>query len=118
MIDKKNKILIVDDTKAFVVLLKYYCQQAGYEVIETYNGNDALNILKIENIDLMLLDVNMPDMDGFAVAENVRQNDKTALPEIEYCNKALESGANDFLTKPVNKVHLIEKIKRLLKIKE
>jgi len=126
MIDKKNKILIVDDTKAFVVLLKYYCQQAGYEVIETYNGNDALNVLKIENIDLMLLDVNMPDMDGFAVAENVRQNDKTKfLPIImvtalsEVCDriKAIDIGVDDFLTKPVDELLLISKIKSLLKVK-
>ena len=126
MTNMKNKILIVDDTKPIVILLKHYCQRAGYEVIEAYNGYDALKILKTEKIDLMLLDVKMPDIDGFTVAKNVRENDKTrflpivmitALSEIDDRIKAFDIGVDDFLTKPVDELLLVTKIKSLLKVK-
>jgi len=121
----KNKVLVVDDDKNIVLLLRHYLRQLDCEVFESHNGFDALNKLTKEDIDLMLLDVQMPGMDGYVVTDKVRRDERikslpiiiiTALPEIEYCNEALESGANDFLTKPIDEELLIKKVKRFLDI--
>jgi two-component system, sensor histidine kinase and response regulator len=122
----KNKILIVDDTKHVVVLLKHYCSRAGYDTIEASDGKEA--ILKIYNQkpDLVLLDAMMPEMSGFEVLKLLRNNVKTkflpvimvtALSELEDRVAALDAGVDDFLTKPVDSLLLITKIKSLLKAK-
>ncbi len=126
MSEKKNKILVVDDTKHVVVLLKHYCQKAGYLVSEAFNGPDALEKLKEDKPDIILLDVMMPGMDGFTVAEHIRNDENTkfipiimvtALSELEDRVKALSLGVDDFLTKPVDELLLITKIRSLLKAK-
>lgn len=126
MTNTKNKILIVDDTKPIVVLLKRYCERADYETIEAYNGYEALKLLKTEKIDLILLDVNMPGIDGFAVAKSVKESERTrfipiimvtALSEINDRIKAFDIGVDDFLTKPINELLLVTKIRSLLKVK-
>jgi signal transduction histidine kinase len=127
MSEKKNKVLIVDDTKHVVVLLKHYCQKAGYVVYEAFNGKEALDRLKEDKPDIILLDVMMPGIDGFTVAQSIRENEDTkfmpiimvtALSELEDRVKALNIGVDDFLTKPVDELLLITKIKSLLKAKE
>jgi len=127
MSDKQNKVLIVDDTKHVVVLLKHYCQKAGYGVTEAYSGKEALDRLKEDKFDIVLLDVMMPGIDGFAVAKAIREDEKTkfmpiimvtALSELDDRVKALNIGVDDFLTKPVDEILLITKIKSLLKAKE
>lgn len=126
MQEKKNKILIVDDTKHVVVLLKHYCQKAGYIVSEAYGGKEALEKLKDDKPDIILLDVMMPGIDGFTVAQKIRENDDTkfmpiimvtALSELDDRVKALNFGVDDFLTKPVDELLLITKVRSLLKAK-
>ena len=126
MQDKKGKVLIVDDTKHVVVLLKHYCQKAGYIVIESFDGEDALEKVKSEKPDIILLDIMMPGLDGFSVAQKLRENDDTkfipiimitALSELSDRVKALDIGVDDYLTKPVDEVLLITKIRSLLKAK-
>jgi CheY-like chemotaxis protein len=123
---KKRKILIVDDTKHVVVLLKHFCSKAGYATIEAYEGKEALKKVNDENPDLMLLDAMMPEMSGFEVCQTLRNNEKTkllpiimvtALSEIDDRIKALNIGVDDFISKPVDELLLITKIKSLLQAK-
>lgn len=110
-----QKILIVDDEKDIVELLEYNLRRVGYKIITAFNGKDALNKL-IENPDLVILDVMMPQMNGYELCSYIRQSDKYKhLPVIFLTAKTSETdeiyglnlGANDFIQKPVsiNKLH-------------
>ena len=102
-------VLIVDDQALNRILLSKMLEQEGYKISVAYNGLDALNVLKREPIDVVLLDVLMPVMDGFEAAEKIKQQySEVYLPIIfitsledqasfEHC---LEVGGDDFIHKP------------------
>jgi len=125
--DRATKILIVDDTAHVISLLKHYVRKGGYEVIEASDGKEAMDKVKRELPDLILLDAMMPGIDGFDVCQQIRSDDKTrfipiimitALNAISDKVKALESGVDDFLTKPVDETILIAKVRSLLRAKQ
>jgi CheY-like chemotaxis protein len=108
MITKKSRILCVDDEPANLKLLEAALIPRGYEVIKAKNGEEALERIKGQEIDLILLDVMMPKIDGFEVCKKIKENPLTqlipvvmvtALADKESRIKGLEKGANDFLTK-------------------
>lgn len=100
------RILICDDQKDIVSALKIYLAPEGYEILEAYNGRQAVDIVSHEDIHLVLLDIMMPVMDGIAATEQIRKVSNvpiiflTAKAESEDMIKGLNAGADDYITKP------------------
>jgi putative two-component system response regulator len=123
----KPVILVVDDQLQNIELLEAQLVPQGYEIVRAINGKDALTIISGNEIDLMLLDIMMPGMDGFEVTRRVRQDKKTrllpiilvtALRETEDRIKGIEAGCDDFISKPVDKMELLARVRSLLKVKD
>jgi putative two-component system response regulator len=119
-------ILVVDDQPQNIELLEAYLAPPGYEVVKAANGEEALEKLSGDRIDLILLDVMMPGMDGFEVTRRIRRDEKnrllpivliTALRETEDRVKGIEAGCDDFISKPVDKIELLARVSSLLKVK-
>ena len=121
------KVLVVDDEARTLRLMEAMLVSAGYSVILAENGREAITKALMSSPDVILLDVMMPGMDGFEVASKLRANERTkdipivmvtALGEVKHRVKALESGADDFLTKPVDKTELLTRVKTLVEKSE
>jgi class 3 adenylate cyclase/CheY-like chemotaxis protein len=121
-----NRILVVDDSPLNVKLLHDILATRGYVVTSAASGHDALDAIAREPPDLVLLDVLMPGMSGFEVCGRIRANARTALlpvvmvtalHAVEDRIAGLEAGADDFLTKPFNKLELLARVRSLLRIK-
>ncbi len=104
-----SKILVVDDEVKACELLKRFLEMKGYEVIMAHNGEDAIEKVKNEKPDAMLLDIRMPGMDGTEVLKRVREFDKdvgiimvTAVKDEKTGKEALKSGADEYITKPID----------------
>ena len=117
------KILIVDDTLSSRILLGDLLELNGYTVLSAASGQDALNILKTEAPDLILLDVLMPEMNGYQVCRKIRENPAmqtrpiimmTGLDPAEEMAKGREAGATDIIVKPIHLANLLERLKSLL----
>lgn len=113
------KILIVDDVMSNVLLLKVLLTNEKFAIATASNGRQALEQVEKENPDLVLLDVMMPDMSGFEVAQHLKSNPKTADIPIIFLTalnstadivKGFQVGANDFISKPFNKEELIIRV--------
>ncbi|HUS96738.1 MAG TPA: PleD family two-component system response regulator [Hyphomicrobiaceae bacterium] len=120
------KVLVVDDILANVKLLEARLQAEYFEVLPAYNGEEALEICARERIDVVLLDVMMPGMDGFEVCKRIKSNPATqdlpvimvtALDQPSDKLQGLDAGADDFLTKPVDDIALITRVKNLARLK-
>lgn len=119
-------ILVVDDLDPNVRLLEAKLLSEYYTVFTANSGRAALEVLKNEKIDVILLDVMMPDLDGFETCKLIKGNNDTmhipvvmvtALSDVEDRIKGLEAGADEFLTKPVNDIELFARIKSLSRMK-
>lgn len=119
-------VLIVDDITSNIKLLEAKLLAEYYVVFTASNGKDALNILGNTKIDVVLLDVMMPDMDGFETCKKIKSNPETnhipvimvtALSDVENRVKGLESGADEFLTKPIDDTALFARVKSLTRMK-
>ncbi len=119
----QTTILIVDDEKDIVDLLKYNLEKEGYSVLVAYNGKQALQLL-VEEPDIVLLDIMMPVMDGWEVCRSIRQDpQKEHLPIIFLTARdsevdevvSLELGATDYIAKPVRMRTLLARIKKALR---
>ncbi|RCS21982.1 PleD family two-component system response regulator [Phyllobacterium salinisoli] len=120
------RILVVDDLPANVKLLESRLLAEYYDVVSALSGREALEICQSSNVDIVLLDVMMPGMDGFEVCRRLKADPKTtnipvvmvtALDRPEDRVRGLEAGADDFLTKPVNDLQLISRVKSLARLK-
>ncbi len=118
--NRQAHILVVDDDEIIRIAANESLAQAGFQVTEAENGVQALRILENAQPDIILLDVMMPEMDGFATAHAVRQKAgyetipiliMTALDDLESINRAYEVGATDFITKPINWVILVQRVR-------
>ena len=120
------RVLVVDDILANVKLLEARLQAEYFEVLSAFSGKEALDILARERVDVVLLDVMMPGMDGFEVCKRIKASALThhipvvmvtALDQPADKIQGLESGADDFLTKPVDDIALITRVKNLARLK-
>lgn len=117
----KQRILVVDDEKEITDLVEIYLQNAGYEVVKFYDGKSALTYLAKEKVDLAVLDVMLPDIDGFQLCEEIRKTDffpvimLTAKIEEADKIKGLLLGADDYITKPFLPMELLARIKGQLR---
>lgn len=122
----KAKILVADDIKQNVKLLRVILTASGFDVVEAYDGEEALEKAKSENPDLILLDIMMPKLTGYEVCQKLRANGTTksipivmitALHEMDDRIKGIEAGADDFISKPFNKTELLARVKALLRMR-
>jgi DNA-binding response OmpR family regulator len=124
---KSYKILVVDDQPDNVFLLEDRLNKEGFAVIKAYDGLSAIKKAQLELPDLILLDVMMPDMDGFEVCGILTSDEKTnlipiimvtALNSITDIERGFESGAFDYIKKPFNRIELLARIKAALRFNE
>ena len=124
--DKTPIVLVVDDNQQNLELLQVYLEDVDCQSIPACDGPEALDIIAKEPPDLILLDVMMPKMSGFEVCRRIKNDPKTsdipvimvtALNEFGDIERALDSGTDDFLSKPVNRLELLTRIKTMLKLK-
>ncbi|NKF07571.1 response regulator transcription factor [Clostridium gasigenes] len=117
----KERILIVDDEKEIRDLIEIYLKSEGYKTIKAENGEEALDILKTEEVDLIILDIMMPKLNGIEACLKIRE--EREMPIIMLSAKSedldkilgLNTGADDYLTKPFNPLELIARIKSQLR---
>lgn len=119
------KLLVVDDVQTNVLLLKALLSKDGYGILVANNGQEALEVIRNENPDLILLDVMMPGMDGFEVAERLKSEEYrceipiiflTALDDTQSIVNGFKLGAGDFISKPFRKEELMVRIKHQLSL--
>ena len=115
------KILVCDDDKDIVEAIDIYLTQEGYEVLKAYDGDEAIKVLKRNEVDLLIMDVMMPRLDGIRATLKIREN--LSLPIIILSAKSedadkilgLNIGADDYITKPFNPLELVARVKSQLR---
>ncbi|MBQ3523474.1 MAG: response regulator transcription factor [Clostridia bacterium] len=118
---QKEKILVVDDDKNICDLLRMYLEKEGYAVAMAHNGIDAVNAFNAGNPDLILLDIMLPQLDGWQVCREIRKVSEapiimlTAKDEVFDKVLGLELGADDYVTKPFDTKEIVARIKAVLR---
>jgi two-component system alkaline phosphatase synthesis response regulator PhoP len=116
------KILLVDDNQQNLELMQAYLESLPCALYTARDGLEAIDAIAREKPDLVLLDVMMPKMSGFEVCRKIKSDPATrdmvvtALHEVGDHERAVESGTDDFLTKPVNKLELLTRVRSLLRV--
>lgn len=119
-----QRILVVDDDKSIVKILRGYLEQSGFEVLTAFDGNTALHMLRRERPDLLLLDLMLPDRDGWDMVRIIRADESlTHTPVIMLTARAedndkiigLELGADDYITKPFNAREVVARVRAQLR---
>lgn len=118
-----KKILIADDEHKIIMTLEYAFRKAGYEVFIARDGSEVLEILKTEIPDIILLDIMMPNVDGYTTLSEIKKNEKLKNIKVIFLSaktgeadirKGLELGADAYVTKPYSIKKLTEKVEELL----
>ena len=121
--ENKGKILVIDDSATNVFLLQTLLEDYGYEVVFAYSGKEAIKHIDEQNFDLLLLDIMMPEIDGYDILDKLTREQKikstpvvmvTAKEDAESQQKALDMGAVDYITKPVNLDKFLKVVKKYL----
>lgn len=119
-------VLLVDDNQQNLELILAYLDDLGCRTVTATNGIEAMEMVDSKKPDLVLLDVMMPRMSGFEVCQKIKSDPSTrdiavimvtALNEVPDYERAVESGTDDFLSKPVNKIELLTRVKSLLRVR-
>ena len=120
-----HSILAVDDERDVTELIRFHLRRAGYEVMTASSGREAIETIRCSRPDLVLLDLMLPDIDGFGVCEILRRNAATAAIPIMILSAwattdarhlGLELGALDYVTKPFSPSDLVDRINRLFRL--
>jgi DNA-binding response OmpR family regulator len=118
-----KKILVVDDEPSIIVPVQFLMEQKGYDVMVAFSGEEAMEIIAEKRVDLILLDIMLPVIDGFEVCQRVRENPRwhkikiillTALGSDANVEKGLALGADAYITKPFSNIQIVSKVKELL----
>ena len=118
-----KKILLVDDEPNIIMSLEYTFKKNNFEVFIARDGQEALDILKIEQPDLIILDIMMPNVDGYATIESVKKNEKLTNCKVIFLSaknkesdieKGMQLGADAYMTKPFSIKKLVEQVNELL----
>lgn len=118
-----KKILIVDDSSANILLIDNFLQSEGYEVVTCFTGREALDLLSTSKVDLILLDLMMPDIDGLQVLKTVRSTEATkdlpiiiisAVGEPEKIQEVKSYGISDYIIKPINFDVIFERVQKVI----
>ena len=118
---KKNNVLVVDDDKEIVDAIEIYLKNEGINVIKAYDGLEALEVLMENNVQLILIDIMMPNMDGLRTTMKIRQEKNIPIILISAKSEdtdkilGLNMGADDYITKPFNTLELIARVKSQLR---
>ncbi len=124
--EKTPVVLVVDDDQPSLELLQAYLEDTDCETVPAHDGLQALEIVAKKAPDLILLDIMMPKMSGFEVCKRIKNDPKTsdipvimvtALNEFGDIERGIDCGTDDFLSKPVNKLELLTRVKTMLKLK-
>jgi len=124
--EDRPRVLVVDDDRRNVKLMGSYLLPQGYEVLPAYGGEEALSLLAHTEVDLMLLDIMMPGLDGYEVCKRIKSRDATrlvpvilitALDDSRSKVRGIEAGADDFLTKPANREELLARSRALIRVR-
>jgi serine phosphatase RsbU (regulator of sigma subunit)/DNA-binding response OmpR family regulator len=119
-----SRILVVDDSESTRYVISTWLRREGYDVVEAVTGTEALNIAATEKIDMAVLDVNLPDMTGYAVCENIKANSQNAVPVLHVSataigasdrSEGLRRGADGYLVEPVEREELLASVAALLR---
>ncbi len=117
----KEKILFVDDEETILNVASEFFQRRGYQTLTAKSGEEALNILKNESVDCCFTDINMPEMNGLDLAEEIRRTDNTlpvivmtGFPSLENAIQTIKNGVVDFLIKPVNMKQMEFSVRRVM----
>ena len=121
MNNKKNTILVCDDDKEIVDAIEIYLSQEGYRILKAYDGLQAVEMLEREEVQLLLIDIMMPKLDGLRATLKIRE--KSSIPIIILSAKSedadkilgLNIGADDYVTKPFNPLELVARVKSQLR---
>tara|TARA_B100001245_G_C22872207_1_gene419427 strand:- start:393 stop:761 length:369 start_codon:yes stop_codon:yes gene_type:complete len=117
-----SKVLIVDDEPNILMSLEFLLKKSGYQVFIARDGREALDIVEMELPDIILLDVMMPEVDGYEVCQKIKNDDKTAHIKIIFLSaktkqtdidKGYEVGADLYITKPFSTRNLITQVDSL-----
>lgn len=123
----RQKVLIVDDVTKNIQLVANFLKQAGYDINFAISGKTAIKHIKKESFDLILLDIMMPEMDGFEVCNKLKSDPETkdipvifltAKTDIDSITKAFQLGGVDYITKPFNKAELLARVKTHLELQK
>ncbi|MFY7741333.1 MAG: response regulator transcription factor [Flavobacterium sp.] len=118
-----KKILLVDDEPNIIMSLEYTFKKQNFEVFIARDGQEALDILKNEQPDLIILDIMMPNVDGYATIESVKKNEKLVNCKVIFLSaknkesdieKGMQLGADAYMTKPFSIKKLVEQVNELL----
>ncbi|WP_341350174.1 response regulator transcription factor [Clostridium lundense] len=118
---KLNSVLVVDDEKEIVELIDFYLKNNGYNTYRAFNGKEALEIFEKVQIDLIILDIMMPKLDGKEVLRKIRDKNNTPIIFLSAKGEDIDKidglflGADDYLAKPFNPLELIARVKALLR---
>ena len=118
---KKNTILVCDDDREIVDAIEIYLSQEGYRILKAYDGLQAVEMLEHEDVQLLLIDIMMPKLDGLRATLKIRE--KSSIPSIILSAKSedadkilgLNIGADDYVTKPFNPLELVARVKSQLR---
>ncbi len=115
-----NKILIVEDDIAISDLIKLNLRMVNYETRQVFNGKEALEVIEQENFDLILLDVMLPEIDGFSVLDQIKHKNipvifLTAKASVSDKVKGLKMGAEDYIVKPFESIELLARVEVVLR---
>lgn len=117
----KNKILVVDDEDALRTVLSAELESEGYQVTTAADGQEAINVLTTSGFDLILLDIKMPNVDGFEVLRFVKEKHPktkvimlTGFADLKNAIESKKLGAEDFVSKPYDLVDLLTTVERVL----